>query len=62
MGIASAVAWLTNLMLSLSFLSLIEASNAFVVFTGYSGMAIAAFVFVMCFVPETSGNVNKPRI
>lgn len=55
MSMALGVSWVTNLFVSLSFLSLIDATNLQSVFFGFSMFSIAGVVFVFWLVPETKG-------
>ncbi|EPS60320.1 hypothetical protein M569_14484, partial [Genlisea aurea] len=54
-GMSATVNWISNLVVSQSFLSAAEAVGAGPVFLGIAGIAVAAFFFVAVFVPETKG-------
>ena len=54
-GIATSVNWLSNLVVSFTFLSLIEAFTAKGAFWFYSGVGLVGFFAVSCVMPETRG-------
>ncbi|CAK4085127.1 unnamed protein product [Aphanomyces euteiches] len=54
-SMATAVNWLSNLIISLTFLSLIEATSTYTTFWIYSGVALLGWFFLMRFLPETKG-------
>lgn len=54
-GIAATVCWISNLIVSESFLSLIDVLGTSKTFLVFSAIAVAAFLFVLAFVPETKG-------
>jgi MFS transporter, SP family, galactose:H+ symporter len=55
MGLASVTMWVSNLLVSMSFLSLVGAVGLRLCFWIYAAASIAAFVFSFRFVPETKG-------
>ncbi len=55
MGIASAAAWGVNVLVSLTFLILVEALGVALVFGLYGLVSVAALLFVLALVPETRG-------
>lgn len=55
MGLASVTMWLCNLVVSVTFLSLVGAVGLKVSFWIYAAASIGAFVFSLRFVPETKG-------
>ncbi|XAR48740.1 hypothetical protein NMG60_11031657 [Bertholletia excelsa] len=54
-GMAATVNWVSNLIVSQSFLSIAEAVGTGATFLLLAGMAVLAFLFVVVFVPETKG-------
>ncbi|KAJ4977432.1 hypothetical protein NE237_002538 [Protea cynaroides] len=54
-GIAAVANWSSNLLVSLTFLSLTQALGSAFTFLLFAGFAICAFVFVYLCVPETKG-------
>jgi sugar porter (SP) family MFS transporter len=54
-GFASTCLWLANIAVSLSFPVLLESLGSSVLFLFYAVIGIAAFLFVLKFVPETKG-------
>ncbi|MFP3122091.1 sugar porter family MFS transporter [Ectobacillus funiculus] len=54
-GFASTCLWLANVAVSLSFPVLLESLGSSVLFLVYAVIGIAAFLFVLKFVPETKG-------
>ncbi|RAL54379.1 hypothetical protein DM860_001507 [Cuscuta australis] len=54
-GMSATVNWISNIIVAESFLSLAEAIGTGPTFLMFSGMAVAAFGFVVAFVPETKG-------
>lgn len=54
-GMSATVNWVSNLIVAQSFLSLAEAVGTGATFAILAGVAVAAFVFVIVFVPETKG-------
>ena len=54
-GFASTCLWLANIAVSLSFPVLLEILGSSVLFLFYAVIGIAAFLFVLKFVPETKG-------
>jgi SP family myo-inositol transporter-like MFS transporter 13 len=54
-GIAATVCWVSNLIVSESFLSLIDLLGTSKTFIVFAAIAVAAFLFVLAFVPETQG-------
>jgi len=54
-GIAATVCWISNLIVSESFLSLIDVLGTSKTFIVFAAIAVAAFLFVLAFVPETKG-------
>ncbi|MFB9761593.1 sugar porter family MFS transporter [Ectobacillus funiculus] len=54
-GFASTCLWLANIAVSLSFPVLLESLGSSVLFLVYAVIGIAAFLFVLKFVPETKG-------
>ena len=54
-GIATSVNWLSNLVVSFTFLSLIEAFTAQGAFWFYSGIGVVGFLAVSWVMPETRG-------
>ncbi|XP_054803804.1 probable inositol transporter 2 [Prosopis cineraria] len=54
-GMASTAVWVSNLIVSQSFLSLTEAMGVAWTFMLFGFVAVAAIVFVIIFVPETKG-------
>lgn len=55
MGFASTSLWLANIVVSLSFPVLLSSLGASVLFLIYATIGVAAFLFVLKFVPETKG-------
>jgi sugar porter (SP) family MFS transporter len=55
MGIASAAAWGTNVVVSLTFPVLVETFGIALVFGFYGAISIAALLFILALVPETRG-------
>eukprot|EP01018_Ginkgo_biloba_P032815 Gb_10434 [translate_table: standard] len=54
-GIAATVNWICNLIVAQSFLSLINALGTAKTFIVFAAITLAAFLFVLAFVPETKG-------
>ncbi|GMH28562.1 hypothetical protein Nepgr_030405 [Nepenthes gracilis] len=54
-GMAATVNWVSNLIVSLTFLSLADAVGTGTAFAILAGVAVIAFAFVVAFVPETKG-------
>lgn len=54
-GIAATVCWVSNLIVSESFLSLIDLLGTSKTFIVFAAITVAAFLFVLAFVPETKG-------
>ncbi|RDY03901.1 Inositol transporter 1, partial [Mucuna pruriens] len=54
-GMSATVCWVSNLIVSLSFLSIAEAIGTGSTFLVLAGIAIFAFLFVLLYVPETKG-------
>ncbi|PIN11752.1 putative transporter (major facilitator superfamily) [Handroanthus impetiginosus] len=54
-GMSATVNWISNLIVAQSFLSVAEAVGTGSTFLILAGIAVAAFVFVAVFVPETKG-------
>lgn len=54
-GMASTAVWVSNLIVSQSFLSLTEAIGTSWTFMMFGFVAVVAIVFVIIFVPETKG-------
>ncbi|ETW06855.1 hypothetical protein, variant [Aphanomyces invadans] len=54
-SIATAVNWVSNLIVSMTFLSLIQATSTYVTFWLYSAIALAGFGFLVLHLPETKG-------
>eukprot|EP01018_Ginkgo_biloba_P032821 Gb_35369 [translate_table: standard] len=54
-GIAATVCWISNLIVSETFLSLIDALGTAKTFIVFAAITVAAFLFVLAFVPETKG-------
>ncbi|VFQ67070.1 unnamed protein product [Cuscuta campestris] len=54
-GMSATVNWISNIIVAESFLSLAEAIGTGPTFLMFAGMAVAAFGFVVAFVPETKG-------
>jgi SP family myo-inositol transporter-like MFS transporter 13 len=54
-GIAATVCWVSNLIVSESFLSLIDLLGTSKTFIVFAAIAVAAFLFVLAFVPEMKG-------
>jgi hypothetical protein len=55
MSVATIFLWCGTLLVTLTFLSLVRAFTAPGTFLMYALVSIAAFVFVLRFVPETKG-------
>jgi SP family galactose:H+ symporter-like MFS transporter len=55
MAVATTANWLANLIVALTFLSLVEFLGRPTVFLLYAGVAFSALLFVRSFVPETKG-------
>ena len=55
MGIASAAAWGTNVVVSLTFPVLVETFGIALVFGFYGAISIVALLFILALVPETRG-------
>ncbi|XP_057849584.1 inositol transporter 1 isoform X1 [Cryptomeria japonica] len=54
-GIAATACWVSNLIVSESFLSLVDAVGTSKTFLIFAAIVMAAFIFVLAFVPETKG-------
>ncbi|CAJ1977794.1 unnamed protein product [Sphenostylis stenocarpa] len=54
-GMAATVCWVSNLVVSQSFLSITEAIGTGTTFLIFAGITILAFLFVLLYVPETKG-------
>lgn len=54
-SIATVVGWVGNLIVSATFLSLLDAVGTAGTFFGYAGVAVLGFIFVWFLVPETKG-------
>ncbi|KAK1591961.1 hypothetical protein Q3G72_016697 [Acer saccharum] len=54
-GMSATVNWISNLIVSQTFLSVADAVGTGTTFLIFAGIAVAAFVFVAVFVPETKG-------
>uniref|UniRef100_A0A803Q6X7 Major facilitator superfamily (MFS) profile domain-containing protein n=1 Tax=Cannabis sativa TaxID=3483 RepID=A0A803Q6X7_CANSA len=54
-GMSATVNWVSNLIVAQSFLSIADALGTGPTFLILAGIAVIAFVFVSCFVPETKG-------
>lgn len=54
-GMSATVNWISNIIVTESFLSLADAIGTGPTFLMFAGMAVAAFGFVVAFVPETKG-------
>ena len=54
-GMSATVNWISNLIVSQTFLSVADAVGTGTTFLIFAGIAVAAFVFVAMFVPETKG-------
>ena len=52
-GFATAVKWSTNLMLSMTFLSLTELITSFGAFWLYGGISLLGWLFIFAYLPET---------
>lgn len=55
MSVATIFLWCGTLLVTLTFLSLVNAFTAPGTFLLYAGVSIAAFIFVWRLVPETKG-------
>jgi len=55
MSLATAICWISNLIVSFTFPILIKALGPSATFTIYAGIALLAFVFAYYLVPETKG-------
>ncbi|MEP7381919.1 MAG: MFS transporter [Gemmatimonadota bacterium] len=55
MGVATAATWSANLLVALTFLTLIAMAGRSVTFWLYAGLSVGAWLFVWFFVPETKG-------
>ncbi|CAH9108886.1 unnamed protein product [Cuscuta europaea] len=58
-GMSATVNWISNIIVTESFLSLVDAIGTGGTFLIFAGMAVAAFGFVVTFVPETNGLTFK---
>lgn len=54
-GMSATVCWVSNLVVSLSFLSVAEALGTGTTFLILAGITVLAFLFVLVYVPETKG-------
>ncbi|XP_062107725.1 inositol transporter 1 isoform X2 [Humulus lupulus] len=54
-GMSATVNWVSNLIVAQSFLSIADALGTGPTFLILAGIAVIAFVFVSCYVPETKG-------
>lgn len=54
-GMSATVNWISNLIVAQSFLSIAEATGVGPTFLILAGIAVAAFIFVAVFIPETKG-------
>ncbi|CAA7405138.1 unnamed protein product [Spirodela intermedia] len=54
-GMSATVNWVSNLIVAQTFLSVVAAVGTAVTFLALAGVAVAAVVFVVVFVPETKG-------
>ncbi|KAH6824967.1 inositol transporter 1 [Perilla frutescens var. hirtella] len=54
-GMSATVNWISNLIVAQSFLSITEAAGTGATFLILAAVAVAAFIFVAVFVPETKG-------
>jgi SP family myo-inositol transporter-like MFS transporter 13 len=54
-GIATSVNWISNLAVSLTFLTLIDEFTAQGAFFLYAGFSLFGFCILLCFLPETKG-------
>ncbi|KAJ4956434.1 hypothetical protein NE237_013217 [Protea cynaroides] len=54
-GMSATVNWVSNLIVAQTFLSLVGAVGSAGTFLIFAGIAVAAFLFVFIFVPETKG-------
>lgn len=55
MSLATIALWLTNVVVALTFLSMIDALGATATFWLYAGIGILAWIFIYFLVPETKG-------
>ncbi|GAB4850783.1 Integrin alpha chain-like protein (Alpha-int1), variant 2 [Ancistrocladus abbreviatus] len=58
-GMSATVNWVSNLIVAQSFLSVANAIGTGTTFLMLAGIAVLAFIFVVCFVPETKGLTFK---
>ncbi|RQM22690.1 hypothetical protein B5M09_006019 [Aphanomyces astaci] len=54
-SLATAVNWISNLVVSLTFLSLIQATSTYATFWLYGAVATVGFVYLVYHLPETKG-------
>uniref|UniRef100_A0A0C9RVJ6 TSA: Wollemia nobilis Ref_Wollemi_Transcript_10854_2744 transcribed RNA sequence n=1 Tax=Wollemia nobilis TaxID=56998 RepID=A0A0C9RVJ6_9CONI len=54
-GIAATACWVSNLIVSESFLTVVNAIGTSKTFLVFAGIVMAAFIFTLAFVPETKG-------
>ncbi|XWS65905.1 hypothetical protein CRYUN_Cryun05aG0153700 [Craigia yunnanensis] len=54
-GLAAVSNWISNLIVSVTFLSLTEALGSAGTFSLFAGFCIIGFIFIYCLVPETKG-------
>eukprot|EP01018_Ginkgo_biloba_P032817 Gb_10436 [translate_table: standard] len=54
-GIAATVCWITNLIVSETFLSMVNGLGTAKTFMIFAAIVVAAFLFVLAFLPETKG-------
>ena len=54
-GMSAAVCWISNLIVSESFLSVAQAIGMGATFLIFAGIAVLAFLFVALYIPETKG-------
>ena len=55
MSAVTSVMWATNMLVSITFLEMINAIGAFGIFLVYSMLGILSIFFIFHFVPETRG-------
>lgn len=54
-GIAATANWISNFVIAQTFLSLTDALGTSKTFLLFAGLAVAALLFVLCYLPETKG-------
>ena len=55
MSISSTLNWISNFIVSLTFLTLVSALGSSTVYWMYAGISAACLVFVIALIPETKG-------